>query len=549
MADTYRHIFGVKIGDIHMPDIILQRRIFLTLLPSLEKSKKEATALGRITLAQIRLATAVGLGGGEVMGAWDMIVDSSVTASRVPFAIITDEYAAIAVDGFAEIFTQGRSLGICGILASQDWAGIKKANEAEAQQIVANTKFKMIMTTDDPNDTRKLIMDLSGEIEEMRSGGYQLKGVINYTDGLSAQAHKTARVDMLDIAAMVEGEFHMFFKDRLIRGKSFFAGGEPETANKSTTAMFVHHLLMIERPSEQLISSKFGSLRAIVDKWKSGEHRRLFDMEAAEGFAPVARTMASGQPGGPVYGRIGRRDLAAAAFIAWCDEYVFDADAWIMKKQSKNEIFTIGDAEDAPDYVVEKSLVSQKPGGIVLTTDDEDGFDPDDEDDSGQVSSPVAIHRATDDERDEKANSPLKSDGDLSGLEANDGLLVNAPRSSYRVESDAELPMDKPDAHEKPAQAESAGGNYYEQVGPNTKNLFGEVMEAILGDKPETNFVNAGVHMGETREDSRAAAKHLTDMLSDAMRTPAYPDKPEPEKTDPRDYKLRLDSWIKKLDT
>lgn len=267
MADTYSHIFNVPIGDIHMVDVILQRRIFVTLLPSLEKSKKEAASLGRITLAQLRLATAVGLGGGEIMGSWNAIVETTPTSARVPFCIYADEYAAIAVDGFAEIFTQGRGLYISATIGSQDYAGIKKANEAEAQQIVANAKLKYIMTGDDPNDTKKLIQDLAGEIEEFRSTGLEIGNFMDYKDNKGVSLQKVSRVNMLDIAAQVEGEWHLFWKDRIIRGKVFHAGAEAPKNQKGETPIFVHHFLMVRRPDKKKISSLYGSIAELVDRW------------------------------------------------------------------------------------------------------------------------------------------------------------------------------------------------------------------------------------------------------------------------------------------
>lgn len=493
MADTYRHIFGVKIGDIHMPDIILQRRIFLTLLPSLEKSKKEATALGRITLAQIRLATAVGLGGGEVMGAWDMIVDSSIMASWVPFGIITDEYAAIAVDGFAEVFTQGRSLGVCGILASQDWAGIKKANEAEAQQIVANTKFKMIMTTDDPNDTKKLIMELSGDVEEMRTQGFQLKNSFNYTDGLSAQAHKTSRVNMLDIAAMVEGEFHLFFKDRLIRGNSFFAGAEPDKNKKSKTPMFVHHLLMIERPSAQLVSSKFGSLKNIIDKWKSGGTKQIYDAESTDCFSHLSSIMATGFAGQPAAeGSFGRMDLAIAAIMGWRDDYVFDAEKWLNH----------GTARPKQPVVQEFFESHDNLSDLELTAGDPINFDPESDIEIGDTGNAFT-----------------------GGIEA-----------SY----------DPADAEEEEPVAVSDSTDWAASEG--SKSLFKNIMASIAGED-DGDLVAVGVAMGETQEGAEEAVEQLSSIISDTLRNPAYPDDPVPKKDDVGNYRNKLEKWIKKTVT
>lgn len=191
MNNTYRHIFAEPIGDINMVDVILQRRIFVCLIPSLEKSKKELENIGRITLSVTRLATAVGLGGGEIMGSWRRLIDLGIANARVPFFLKIDEIAAIMIEGFAEIFTQGRGLGISCTVGSQDWSGIQGSTEMtkkEANQIASNTKLKFFMTGDDPSATKKLIEDLAGETEEFRTQGFAVSGLMNYYDTLSAQS-------------------------------------------------------------------------------------------------------------------------------------------------------------------------------------------------------------------------------------------------------------------------------------------------------------------------------------------------------------------------
>jgi len=185
MSDTYAHIFNIPRGEINPYDIIKQRRVLVTLLPSLEKSKLEGESLGKITLAQARLAMAVGLGSGNIMGSWNDVVESLPVASKTPFVMGIDEYAAIAIPGFEEMFTQGRGLGVSMMVGSQDYPGMQRADEFGAKQVLANTKVKLIFTQEDPTDTRKLIVDLAGETEEMRTQGYSLNN-INYADVLGA---------------------------------------------------------------------------------------------------------------------------------------------------------------------------------------------------------------------------------------------------------------------------------------------------------------------------------------------------------------------------
>lgn len=62
LTDTYSHIYGAEDGEVDFSDAIMQRRILVVLLPSLEKAPAELASLGKISLSAIRNACAVGLG-------------------------------------------------------------------------------------------------------------------------------------------------------------------------------------------------------------------------------------------------------------------------------------------------------------------------------------------------------------------------------------------------------------------------------------------------------------------------------------------------------
>jgi len=316
MNNTYRHIFAERIGDINMVDVILQRRVFVTLIPSLEKSKKELENIGRITLSVARLATAVGLGGGEIMGTWRKMIDLGIANARIPFFLTIDEIAAILVEGLAEMFTQGRGLGMSCKVGSQDWAGIEGASEMarkEAQQMLSNTKLKFFMTGDDPMKTKDLIEKLADETDEFRTQGYELKGMTNYADTLSAQAQRVKRVNAQDIAAQIEGEWHLFFKGKIIRGQGFHAGGIPK--NKEYP-LFVHHRLQVVPPPLSVLSARFGDLKVVMEAWEEASRadtQPVFTHESPQALLDVF--------GNPMEMVNLRRELACAAVYAW----MFDA--------------------------------------------------------------------------------------------------------------------------------------------------------------------------------------------------------------------------------
>lgn len=52
LTDTYSHIYGAKDGEVDFADAIMQRRILVVLLPSLEKAPAELASLGPIYIWQ-----------------------------------------------------------------------------------------------------------------------------------------------------------------------------------------------------------------------------------------------------------------------------------------------------------------------------------------------------------------------------------------------------------------------------------------------------------------------------------------------------------------
>lgn len=267
LTDTYGHIYLKAKGELDNTDVIKYRRIAVTLLPSLEMSPASLKNVGQITLSSVRNATSVGLGD-KLEGTVEDVIDSLPTNSPVPgivlpFLSVTDEYAAIPTPGYAEVLTQGRGLGIAAIVASQDYAGIKGADETGAKQIVANTKFKMIMAMDDPEDTWSLVETISGKVDVTVVGGYESKNSNygNYSDDASVKIESRAMVDIKDLQSQIEGEFHGFFKGKLIRGQSFYAN--PQLPKK--LALKINHKIGIEDIDKKVIEARYGKIKEMTD--------------------------------------------------------------------------------------------------------------------------------------------------------------------------------------------------------------------------------------------------------------------------------------------
>ncbi len=226
LTDTYSHIYGAEDGEVDFADAIMQRRILVVLLPSLEKAPQELASLGKISLSAIRNACAVGLGAQIEGDAADILEALPTDAVGIgPYLCIVDEYAAIVTPGFEVVLTQGRGLGIAAIVASQDYAGILEADKKGAQQMVANTSVKVFMKCQDAESTYNLIKGQAGQSTVMRTSGYTVKeqSSSEYRDTLSTTVEKEDRVDLRDLQEQIEGEAHFIFSGQIVRGDMFYA--------------------------------------------------------------------------------------------------------------------------------------------------------------------------------------------------------------------------------------------------------------------------------------------------------------------------------------
>lgn len=226
LTDTYSHIYGAEDGEVDFADAIMQRRILVVLLPSLEKAPAELASLGKISLSAIRNACAVGLGAhieGDVSDTVESLPTDAVGIG--PYLCIVDEYAAIVTPGFEVVLTQGRGLGIAAIVASQDYAGILEADKKGAQQMVANTSIKIFMKLQDAEKTWELIRGQAGQSTVLRTSGFNVneKYSLEYRDTLNTTVEKEDRVDLRDLQEQIEGEAHFIFSGQIVRGDMFYA--------------------------------------------------------------------------------------------------------------------------------------------------------------------------------------------------------------------------------------------------------------------------------------------------------------------------------------
>jgi len=229
LADTYGHILRVNLAEVDLKDVVLNRRILVVLLPALEKSPDELANLGKIIIASLRSMMASGLGD-EVEGEYHELITRKPTNAPTPFLCILDEYGYYAVQGFAVVPAQARSLGFSVVFAGQDLPAFQKASKEEAASIGANTNIKICMKLEDPMETWEFFSKTAGEAYVTHVSGFQsdTRGVMNnYMDNRGAQLEKRARIDLMDLKDQREGEMHIFFKSTIIRASTFYANPKP----------------------------------------------------------------------------------------------------------------------------------------------------------------------------------------------------------------------------------------------------------------------------------------------------------------------------------
>lgn len=251
LADAYGHIIRTNLAEVDFKDVILNRRILVVLLPALEKSPQELSNLGKIIVASLKAMMASGLGD-EVEGDYRDVVLRKPTNSPAPFVSIMDEYGYYAVEGFAVVPAQARSLGFSAVFAGQDLPAFQKASKEEAASICANCNIKICMKLEDPQETWEFFNKVAGESYTTNVSGFQMDPgslTMNYMDTRNASVDKRQRIDLLDLKDQRPGQLHIFFKSKIIRAETFYAAPKP------VKKMRLNQFLKIEPPSEEKLVS------------------------------------------------------------------------------------------------------------------------------------------------------------------------------------------------------------------------------------------------------------------------------------------------------
>lgn len=264
LADAYGHIIRVNLAEVDFHDVVLNRRILVVLLPALEKSPDELSNLGKVIIASLKAMMAAGLGE-DVEGDYRDVIERKPTNSPTPYVCILDEYGYYAVQGFAVVPAQARSLGFSAIFAGQDLPAFQKASKEEAASIGANTNIKICMKLEDPTETLDFFVKTAGEAYVTKVDSFQTKDTSvsnSYMDTKSSSFEKRARIDLLDLKEQTEGESHIFFKSKIVRAKMFYANPKPSKKLK------INQFLKVDEPPDdylQKLQIQMTQFKKVID--------------------------------------------------------------------------------------------------------------------------------------------------------------------------------------------------------------------------------------------------------------------------------------------
>jgi Cdc6-like AAA superfamily ATPase len=118
-----------------------------------------------------------------------------------PAVLVIDEFGQFSNDNIISLLTLARSSRLGVILATQDTSSLKDMNTR--QQVLANTRTKILMATDFPQ-----------EVGELAGTVYQVESSVQHEDGDvtgkgSARVQHTFKIDMNDAAKLPPGEAYV----------------------------------------------------------------------------------------------------------------------------------------------------------------------------------------------------------------------------------------------------------------------------------------------------------------------------------------------------
>lgn len=262
LGDDYGFIFDTQAADIDMMDVVLQRRIMITLIPALEKSSDETANLGKIIASTLKGMMGATLGS-TVEGASETAIENKPARSETPFIAIFDEVGYYAAQGMAVMAAQARSLGFCLVYAAQDLPAMEKRVKEEARSITANCNIKLFGKLEDPTQTKEFFEKTVGSSYVTEVSGYSRgASATNYQDGGQASVQVRARADYDELRSFTEGRAVCAFGPNVTEIQVYYSN--PGFAK----AMRVQRFLPVPPPSEDVLKS-LQDVKSVLSRLRS----------------------------------------------------------------------------------------------------------------------------------------------------------------------------------------------------------------------------------------------------------------------------------------
>ena len=216
MSDSFGHIFGTQFSELDWDDVALNRRIVITILPSLEKPPSDLEILGKIIVAGNKMMLARLLGN-QISKGVDEAVDPRITDADHPYCLDYDEKASYMVEGEEDILAQGRSLGISVLIGSQDFPRLTEKSKAGAEAIASCTGFKGFMKLQDEESIQFAIKRI-GKAWQRRVQYYKTTSGMfasRYADS-SHLLEYTERVQAEGLPAQKSGQMYLAYEGQYL---------------------------------------------------------------------------------------------------------------------------------------------------------------------------------------------------------------------------------------------------------------------------------------------------------------------------------------------
>lgn len=211
-------------AEFNARDLVLNRRIGVTINPTASLSTSHVESLAKTTLNQVKFGLGVGLGS-DFHGSKDQVMYSARTSDDVPYFFCADEFfVGLKAGGLGLVAAQGRGCGIAAIYSTQDLVAAEETNKLEMGQIIGSTENKFLMVTRELERTRSVFEPLIPKIKVP---------VKKLTESMSKNVLTDKNTEIQEVPAfniedlghkskMPQGSFIFTGEGHVTRGKSFY---------------------------------------------------------------------------------------------------------------------------------------------------------------------------------------------------------------------------------------------------------------------------------------------------------------------------------------